>query len=775
MHVPAPIVGQARCAPRPEEAALVGRLARYDFSAAAHTHLVASTPCHAPLNPPPPPEGTLATARCALAGAAHARPPPGALEPLLQQLRAAADAQGLVHLTLRPMPHNPHDANAVAVQLPPRALDGCGLPDRGRLGFLPREVAAWVAPLLRSGRLAFRATCHWQDVLGRRSHLFQEVLALHAFRPEAAAAAASPPHAHAPAAAAAGPPPAEGLVQLLGRAERPQGLHRLQQLMGRHRWPTEAPKAHWYASSSVGNVAGNRRFLQAWCRATGASACEPGGEAFDDEEEEGRGGFRELVSGVPGELPFNVPEVLFPSAAWLRAHRDAAIDAARREAAMLVPGARVVVRGLQNKPEFNGRKGELQPNPRTVEGGLLRWNVRLEGGKDINVAEARLEATAVAAGRRVLVPPAFTALPEGHGCCGTAVALTDDGRWRVRLEHGMKAADGRDEALVPEARLHAAPPRLPWLNYMMTPKTFESAQRLEEKRMQPWKDRRDRRSLPKPPALLRACEQTTGKTGIQHSKVYVRRFSNGCGAVYLGSHNFSPAAWGAPRILVAGTEERRGAVQVLWVANYEYAPLWRWNPRSCRDQLGICYSRYPPPVLGQAGRAAPPPARRARRAALLVGPAVAARLPAGQAAARRQERQRRDGAAGDAGVDQEARLRDVRDVPRRGAAARARRQRALLGGGRLRPMRVARQRSRGRRGRRQRRRGGVRGRAEAALAVDAGAARQLCDVIGRGSFARRMTATMGENPTLDTHKLSIGLLALRQSCVCAQRGLCSEC
>ena len=84
---------------------------------------------------------------------------------------------------------------------------------------------------------------------------------------------------------------------------------------------------------------------------------------------------------------------------------------------------------------------------------------------DVVVIGADLNALVAAsylsrAGRRVLVPPAFTALPEGHGCCGTAVALTDDGRWRVRLEHGMKAADGRDEALVPEARLHAAPPRL---------------------------------------------------------------------------------------------------------------------------------------------------------------------------------------------------------------------------------------------------------------------------------------------------------------------------
>ena len=43
----------ARCAPAADEAALVARLAQYDFSAAAHTHLVASAPGLHALHPPP--------------------------------------------------------------------------------------------------------------------------------------------------------------------------------------------------------------------------------------------------------------------------------------------------------------------------------------------------------------------------------------------------------------------------------------------------------------------------------------------------------------------------------------------------------------------------------------------------------------------------------------------------------------------------------------------------------------------------------------------------
>ena len=189
-------------------------------------------------------------------------------------------------------------------------------------------------------------------------------------------------------------------------------------------------------------------------------------------------------------------------------------------------------------------------------------------------------ATAVAAGRRVLVPPAFTARPNGCGSCGRAVALAEGGAegtgggggapcWRVALEHGARAPDGLSEAVVPEHQLRAAPPRLPWLNYMCTPKTWATVRGLEVGRMQAWRKRRDNlttrglRAPPRPPTLLRACEQTTATTGIQHSKVYVRHFADGSGACYIGSHNYSPAAWGAPRLLAAGAEERKGASQVL--------------------------------------------------------------------------------------------------------------------------------------------------------------------------------------------------------------------
>ena len=167
----------ARCAPTAEEAELISRLSRYDFSGAAHTHLVCSVPGLHPLHPPPPPAGTVATVRCALAGAAHAararRNPAPPQQPLaaatccaagdsalqlqrLQRLRDTADAAGQVRLELRPLVANRYDPNAIGVHAP-----GDSSWD-GRLGFLPREVAAWVAPLLRCGVLSFEARVHWQ-------------------------------------------------------------------------------------------------------------------------------------------------------------------------------------------------------------------------------------------------------------------------------------------------------------------------------------------------------------------------------------------------------------------------------------------------------------------------------------------------------------------------------------------------------------------------------------------------------------------------------------
>ena len=80
------------------------------------------------------------------------------------------------------------------------------------------------------------------------------------------------------------------LLQLLGRAERPRGLHRLLQLLGRSRergrlWrsPRDAA-ADYYSTSSLGNLCQNTRFAQAFVHATGGDGGGSEGESEDEEQ-----------------------------------------------------------------------------------------------------------------------------------------------------------------------------------------------------------------------------------------------------------------------------------------------------------------------------------------------------------------------------------------------------------------------------------------------------------------------------------------------------------
>ena len=88
-------------------------------------------------------------------------------------------------------------------------------------------------------------------------------------------------------------------------------------------------------------------------------------------------------------------------------------------------------------------------------------------------------------------------------------------------------------------------------------------------------------------SILRGCEllqmrldvdtgfprpsKTAGTAAFQHSKVAMRWWEEGCGWLYMGSHNFSPAAWGKP---LRSDQVSTGAnTQHLWIANYELGVL----------------------------------------------------------------------------------------------------------------------------------------------------------------------------------------------------------
>ena len=255
----------------------------------------------------------------------------------------------------------------------------------------------------------------------------------------------------------------------------------------------------------------------------------------------------------------------------------------------LAEGECVLICGLRRRAELNGQRVRIDSvtargryvavldsgealSLRRANLSSLQWCVELEPGeargeehaKLVSLNAAYLVATAVQPHGRVVLranaaqpvaegqplPPAMSQEGRrGWRWCGVAASRLAGGWWRVRLEGGV------GDVRVRERHLWAAPPRLPWLTYMMSARTWSDVLRVQA----------GRRSRLRP--LLAECEQTTQQQGFQHSKVAVRRWRDGSGYLYLGSHNFSPAAWGSPRLLATARMHvgGGGGETVLWV------------------------------------------------------------------------------------------------------------------------------------------------------------------------------------------------------------------
>ena len=147
--------------------------------------------------------------------------------------------------------------------------------------------------------------------------------------------------------------------------------------------------------------------------------------------------------------------------------------------------------------------------------------------------------------------------------------------------------------------------------YMMTDKTWDALQDvLTQERSQ----LREHRVIS---SVLRNCklqkmqldahagfplhDHTSGTAAFMHSKVCMRSWDSGCGWVYMGSHNFSPAAWGKP--LPSDKVAGAGGLQHLWIANYELGvlrigepggeldkPFWKGLGRQLGFKPGSLYS-----------------------------------------------------------------------------------------------------------------------------------------------------------------------------------------
>ncbi|XP_068667000.1 uncharacterized protein [Aristolochia californica] len=265
----------------PNQAHWVTELTKYDFSGAS-VHLVASIPgIHTQncLNPPDTVhvlsvkqisrsisgcKNFLGSVQTSVVGLSHRFHGPADTNGAQLKTLAAflgkchENAYGMSEVVLRRICDIPADSNAVSVLVCDldESCEGAYM----QLGFLPKQVAKWVAPLCDVGFFSFSACIYPKEVLasalgGTNSKVqlilyvsqgpkFSEIVRL--MQPE-----------HVPA-----------LSSLLACLQRSNGLWRLQEVLSLYKWPESQETDFCYGSSSIGTSL-NMEFLAAFSAAAG--------------------------------------------------------------------------------------------------------------------------------------------------------------------------------------------------------------------------------------------------------------------------------------------------------------------------------------------------------------------------------------------------------------------------------------------------------------------------------------------------------------------------
>ncbi|XP_010546119.1 PREDICTED: uncharacterized protein LOC104818293 isoform X2 [Tarenaya hassleriana] len=177
--------------------------------------------------------------------------------------RSRENSLGMLELVLRRNTNVPADANAVGILVP--NPDDNSKDDCVQLGFLPKNVAKWVSPLWDIGFFRFVGYVYRDEVLGaasRRSN--QKVqLTLHVLQGVSFSDMSKliqPLHAVA-------------LCSLIASLQRCIGMWRLQEIVGRYKWPESQESDFTYSSSSIGGSV-NAEFLAAFSSAAGKKALQ---------------------------------------------------------------------------------------------------------------------------------------------------------------------------------------------------------------------------------------------------------------------------------------------------------------------------------------------------------------------------------------------------------------------------------------------------------------------------------------------------------------------
>ncbi|KAJ4961789.1 hypothetical protein NE237_021699 [Protea cynaroides] len=266
----------------PNQAHWIVELTKYDFGGAAG-HLVASVPgLHIPKTPYPLEPlhflsghqwamqstgikflGSIEASVVGLSHRFHA-----AFDSSGAQLKTLAtflgkcheNAYGMSEVILRRNTNIPADSNAVSVLV--CNLDKFSEGDYIQLGFLPRDVSKWVAPLCDIGVFRFSACIFPREVLAAALEGINSKVRLILYLsqgPKFAEISRMLQAEHFPA-----------ICSLVASMHRCVGLWRLQEVLGRYKWPESLETDFIYGSSSIGTSV-NPNFLAAFSAAAGKS------------------------------------------------------------------------------------------------------------------------------------------------------------------------------------------------------------------------------------------------------------------------------------------------------------------------------------------------------------------------------------------------------------------------------------------------------------------------------------------------------------------------
>ncbi|GKV17466.1 hypothetical protein SLEP1_g27975 [Rubroshorea leprosula] len=179
------------------------------------------------------------------------------------------NAYGMLDIVLRRASNIPADENAVSVLVPnPDELSG-GV-DCIQLGFLPRNVAKWVSPLWDIGLFVFHGFLYCDEALaaafGGNNMKVQLILLV------------SQGPCFSDISKLIQPELFVALCSLIASVQRCVGLWRLEEVLGRYKWPESQESDFIYGASSIGSV--NAQFLAAFAAASGKRSLQ----LYDSEE-----------------------------------------------------------------------------------------------------------------------------------------------------------------------------------------------------------------------------------------------------------------------------------------------------------------------------------------------------------------------------------------------------------------------------------------------------------------------------------------------------------